>query len=551
MPSVMVVLPDVYETVARSVAVSAVQQLAQYMGLPEQTRVLLPGKSDTVPMNDGIFGNCCDAADAIYFDPQEKLVIRYEEIAEENFTLSTAVWSRDNYPIFIDKPHGIWVRPVRRFVDFRLDMTYQAPNIVVAQRWLDDQRTKLSEGAGDLTLFLEFHYNVPRPVQSLFKGLYDTMENSAWPTGLSYKEWVEGHITQPFTFMETMVSTHPTMAIEERQVDVVGHFDFINTPETPQPSSDKSGSYEVTFSYICRYDRPTHMHVEYPMVMNQCPIPAVFRPKYTYQNYQQLDRKTTALRGSLEAALGMHRGRGAQYIQYPDTDDWHTDNIPKNNFLIFSGLLTLDCNDPRYLMDMRSLGRFNFMGWWTELFDTLGDKVFKNNSWFTIRLFKNNEYIKIPMSMEKGTLRLMSDVDLDPTYVYHIQILINKNWYGIPEDLWQCLRRYPTVFYQLCQLFQVGVGRGPIEDMPMIGLNIDRVPSDSCPGEGTTHWVKDLPHFPRGLVKWTAIKEAQGEIDKNNESTSPDNGGGYLNNDTYGPTNVFFFGLIADKKKPA
>lgn len=549
MPSVIVVLPDVYETVSRAVAVGAVQQLAQYMGLPEQTAVYLPGKSDTVPMNDGIFGNCCDAANAVHFDPEEKLVIRYEEMAEENFTLSTAVWNRDNFPIFVDKVHDIWVRPVRRFVDFRLDMTYQAPNVVVAQRWLDDQRTKLSEGAGDLTLSLVFHYNVPKPVQSLFRALHTTMENSAWPTGQSYGEWVESHLTQPSTFMATQIDTHRTMAIEERQVDVVGHFDFINTPDTPQPSSDKSGSYEVTFSYICRYDRPTHMHVEYPMVMNQCPIPAIFRPKYTYQNYQQTDRKTTVLRGSLEAALGMHLGMGATYIQYPDVDDWHTDDRPKNNFLIFSGLLTLDCKDPRYLMDMHSLGRFNFMGWWTELFDTLGDKVFKGNSWFTIRLFKNDKYIKIPMSMEPGTLKLMSDIDLDPNYCYHIQILINKNFYGIPDQLWQCMRRYPSVFYQLCQLFQVGVGRRPIEQMPMIGLNHDRIASEECPGEGTTHWVKDIPHFPRGIVKWSAIQEARDEIDKQNSTTSPQNGGGYLTNDTYGPTNVFYFGLIADKKK--
>lgn len=549
MPSVIVPLPDVYETVSRAVAVGAVQQLAQYMGLPEHTRVVLPGKSETVPMNDGIFGNCCDAANAVYFDPQEKLVIRYEELAEENFTLSTAVWNHDNYPIFVDQKRNVWVRPIRRFVDFRLDMTYQAPNVVVAQRWLDDQRIKLSEGAGDLTLFLEFHYNIPKPVQSLFKGLHTTMENSAWPTGLSYEEWLQGCFTQPTTTMTTMIDTHPTLAIEERQVDVVGHFDFINTPDTPQPSSDKSGSYEVTFSYICRYDRPTHMHVEYPMIMNQCPIPSVFRPKYPYANYQQLDRKATVLRSSLEAAIGMHQGMGSTYIQYPDTDDWHTDNRPRHSFLIFSGLLTLDCKDPRYLMNMRSLGRFNFQGWWTELFDTLGDKVFKGNSWFIIRLFKNNEYINVPMSMERGTLKLMSDVDLDPNYVYHIQILINKNFAGIPRHLWECLRRYPTVVYQLFQLFQVGFGRGPIEKMPMIGLKVDRFPSEECPGEGTTEWVKDIPHFPRGIVKWSGIEEAILEQDKNNESTSPEGGGGYFTNDTFGPTNVFFFGLVSDKKK--
>lgn len=548
MPSVVVPLPDVYETVSRSVAVSAVQQIAQYMGLPEQTSVYLPGKSETVPMNDGIFGNCCDAANAVHFDPEEKLVIRYEEIAEENFTLSTAVWNPDNYPIFVDVPHNIWVRPVRRFVDFRLDLTYQAPNIVVAQRWLDDQRIKLSEGAGDLTFFLEFHYNVPKAVQSLFKGLYDTMENSAWPTGLSYGEWIEQHLTQPSTFMATQIDTHKTMAIIERQVDVVGHFDFVNTPDTPQPSSDKSGSYEVTFSYICRYDRPTHMHVQYPMVMNQCPIPAVFRPKFPYANYQQLNRKTTALRGSLEYALGMNRGMGSTYIQYPDTDDWSTDNRPKHSFLIFSGLLTLDCNDPRYLMDMRKLGRFDFTCHWVELFDTLGDKVFKGNSWFIIRLFKNDEYINIPMSMERGTLKLMADVDLDPSYVYHIQILMNKNLASIDRQYWECLRRYPTVCYSIFQLYQVGFGREPISKMPMIGLKIDRLPSEECPGEGTTEWVKNCPHFKRGLVKWDAVEEAILEQDKNIETTVPDNGGGYLTNDTYGPTNVFFFGLIADRK---
>lgn len=547
MPSVLVVLPDVYETVARSVAVSAVQQIAQYMGLPEQTRVLLPGKSDTVAMNDGIFGNCCDAANAVYFDPQEKLVIRYEEIAEENFTLSTSVWSNDNYPIFVDEPHGIWVRPIRRFVDFRLDMTYQAPNIVVAQRWLDDQRLKLEEGAGDLTFFLEFHYNVPKPVQSLFKGLHDTMENSAWPTGVSYEEWLTKGFTQPTTEMATLIDTHRTMAIMERQVDVVGHFDFINTPDTPQPSSDKSGSYEVTFSYICRYDRPTHMYVQYPMVMNQCPIPSIFRPKYVYKNYQALERKTTALRGSLEAALGMHLGMGSTYIQYPDTDDWSTDDQPPNSFLIFSGLLTLDCKEPRYLMDMRKLGRFNFTCPWVELFDTLGDKVFKNNSWFIIRLYKNDKYINIPMSMERGSLKLMADVDLDPNYVYHIQILLNKNFYAIPRDHWECLRRYPTIFYSLCQLFGVGPGKRPIEQMQMLGMGIDRRPSEECPGEGTTDWCCGESQFPRGIVKWSEVQDALSEQDKNIATTDP-NGGGYLTNDTYGPTNVFYFGLIADKK---
>jgi hypothetical protein len=551
MASAVIVLPDVYETIMRSVSVSAVSQIANFMGLPKDTNVYFPGRSETVPMNNGMFGNCCDTANAVHFDPETRVEVTYEELAEENFTLSTAVKCQENFPIFIDETRGIVVRPVRRFVDFRIDIRYQAPNVVIAQRWLDDMRIRLSQGVGDLTFFLEYHYNIPHPLMALFRGLYDTMEKSAWPSGKEFKDWLDERFIQPTTDMTTMTGTHGQLSIYERQVDVVGHFDFINTPETPQPVSDKSGAYEVNFSYICRYDRPTHLYVEYPMVVHQCPIPKIFRPEAPlYHNYQQVDRKTTNLRGSLEHAFILAQRRGLPYIQYPDVDEWVAPDEFPEHLTFFTGLIALDCEDLKYVMDFKSLGRFSFSPHVLEFFDTVGTEAFIDGGLFNIRLYRNGERHKVPLVMEPGTLKLKTLTDLDPHYYYHIQISVNGDWLTIPNDYWQGMRRYPTVLWQLARMFFTCFGREPIEKMQLLGVGRPRTVDPKWPGEGTTDWTKDVPTFRTGIVKMSDIHCAKIQRgDTNPDETGPNGpGGGMIGRDNWGPTNVLYAGIIAERK---
>lgn len=552
MPSTVIPLPDVYETVVRSVSVSAVSQLAQYMGLPETTVVYFPGRSDTIAMNDGIFGNCCDSANTIRFDPEERVTVTYEEIAEENFSLSTAVMNNENFPVFIDEVRGIVVRPVRRFVDFRIDIQYQAPNVVVAQRWLDVMRDRFSQGVGDITLALEYSYNIPKALMALFKGLYDTQEKSAWPSNLTFKEWLDERFIQPTTDMVTYNGTHPELTIYERQVDVVGHFDFINTPETPQPTSDKSGAYEVNLTYICRYDRPTQFYVQYPMLVHQCAIPKIFRPDHLlYQNYQQVDRKTTVLRGSLDHAFILAQRKGVPYIQYPDTDDFVPNEEFPEQLTFFTGLLSLDCNDLRYLMDFKSLGRFTFNPYILEFFDTVGSEAIGTDGFFDVRIYKNGERMSLPMTLERGTLKLMADRDLDPHYVYHIQIAVKGNWLVIPSRKWEGIRRYPHVLWQLCQMFGVCKGREPFNKLELIGTQRPRTEDLLWPGEGTTHWTQDLKDVCKtGYVKMADINCAKIQRGENiPDETSPGGGGGgMVGRDLYGPTNVLNAGLISEHR---
>lgn len=519
-------LPDIYETIIRSVAVSTIKQMAEVMHLPKATKVYLPGHADSVPMNDGLFDNCCEN-NGVYYDAAERITVTYEEIAEENFTLSTAVYNDENYPLFVNDDQEVYIRPIRRFVDFRIDVEYQAPSIVIAQRWLDEQRIRYSAGAAELTMALEYHYNVSDAVIGLLKGLYDTIQKSCWPTQATFEEWLKAYWVQATTDMVTQAGTKPVLTVKERQVDVIGYFDFTTSPNTPQKASDNTGAYQVGFSFLCRYDRPTHLRVNYPLLMNQKVIPKVFRESPIYQNYQQADRKTTALRGTLDHSFILKRPSSQPFVQYPIYDMWVTQDIPKHRLTFFSGLLMLDSCDMFKLLNLESLGSHALNPYWLEFIKTLGTRAFDKDGLFEFRLYQGEDWLKVPLYLEPDTLQLRTTAELNPLKCYHVQLSIKTNLYAVSENTWQLMRRYPTVVWLVCRLLNISYGFKPKSELPLLGVNGPRVECPIATGEGTTDLTNELPEtIFTGIVKWGVIKDVHKEQDDKygNQFVDPDKG---------------------------
>lgn len=485
MPNALIPLPDVYESVTRRVAVDVAAQLARTMQLPGNTQVYLPGNVDTVPMNGGTFGDCCDPG--VRYPAEARVVVRFTEEADEAHTLTTPVHQPEHMPIFHDTERDIIIRPTYRYVNFTVSIEYTIGQIVHAQRWLDSIRAKISALRAELYQTLEYHYALPTPALDLLKHLHEKMEASAVPTGLSFDEYLEKYLVLEPTTATTLIGTSPTMVFPEKQHEVLGWFDFTTTPQTPE-KNDGAGTYTTNFSYMLMYNRPTHAYCKWPMLVHNRVIDRLYRPTEPYTTFKQVTRRVSTTKGSYDSLQRQLEAHGVPYIHHPETDDWSPPFVPKGRLTFFTGLLQISPNNPRHLIDISNLGDYTFTPYFLEYFYHQQNRLFSSNgSFFEFRVYENNTYRSdIELSFVPGTLRIQANEDLDLTKYYHIQISLVRNWYSVTNDALQCLRRYPTVAYTLAKALGFSIGGGSYCDMNLIGGGRPVPTPGDCPGEDTT-----------------------------------------------------------------
>jgi len=508
MPHALVTLPDVYESVTRRVAVTATEQLAKVMRLPGDTQVYLPGNTESVPMNGGSFGECWDPK--VRYPAEARLVVRYNESINEDNVLAVAVNKPQHMPLFHDEHRDIVIRPVYRYVALAITLEYTAPNITIAQRWVDEMRSRISMYRAELYQDLEYHYAIPEPVWTLLHHLHDTMESSTTPTGKAFDEWFEASRMTPVKTATTLAGTSPTKVIPEHQYEVLGWFDFTATPPTPEKDSHDSGSYTSSITYTLHYNRPVQMYCQYPILIHNNPVDAQFRPEKAYETFKTIDRKVSTRKGSFDAMLAQMDAEGVPYIHYPDFDDWVPKFVPSERLTFFTGLLMITPDDPYTLIDLSNLGDMMFSPFFLEYFYTQGDKIFdRSDSIFEFRLYENNTL----RTIEKLTLdgvTVKSKEALDPTKYYHLQISLKRNWTVVSQNAIQCLRRYPTVTYWALRAVGVKLADRPLTMMKTLGNLRPRPVSDECPGEGSIigppQWTYSPPNGvmdpPKGWEDW-------------------------------------------------
>lgn len=554
MPHSLILLPDVYESVTRRVATAITEQVARNMRLPPQTLVYLPGNTDAVPLNDGsVFGNCC--APNIHFPSEARLVVRYSEEVDDSTTLTTGINNLENLPLFNDPIRDVVIRPVWRYVTFNLTMEYTAPSIVIAQRWLDEQRARISMGRAEQYSVAEYHYAFPDAVMKLLRIMHKTMEESDYPTGVPFEEWVKQYLTVPTTTIAAIDGTDERLAVVERQVEIIGWPDFTNGPPTPERDGSNTGAYVVTFTYAFRYNRPTHMFTKFPYVVHQKAIPKPLRGETPYPSFRQEPRRVSRTKGAFDRLLLDMQAYRLPYVHYPINDDWTSKDYSKGCLTFFQGLITLSKDDHHSVVDLAEMGTMEFTPFFLEYFYHQGNKLFDRTlSLFDFRLYENNNLLfNHAFEMVPGTTMVRSKTPLDPEKYYHIQIGLVRNWYHLRDATMTCLRRYPTVTWNLLRALGVKHLPNHPREMTFLSANFDRPPSEACPGEGSMLCTGNYPDLAwtakpeicpdvvrRGILTQKFMSEAITALDKLRDN--------YVDHRNVGPLNVMYLDILTFSK---
>lgn len=485
MPQALVALPDVYESVIRRIAIDSVSQLARVMRLPPDTMIMLPGNAETIPMNNGSFGECCDPG--LNYPTDGRLVISFTEEIDEDVTLSQHVGTGESLPVFEDPIRSTVMFPIYRTVTMNLNLQYIAPNQNIAQRWLDEMRSRVSQLRSELYQTLEYHYALPDQVLSLLHEVWSKIESSPAPLNINFSDYLDEFLGRPTTTIDTLVGSHPTRAIVEKQYEVLGWFDFTSSPPVPEKDGNNTGSYVCNVGYQFIYDRPTQLLMRWPLVVHNQVIDKTFHPKEAYQTFRQVDRRVSFFKGNLESFLKGIRYDNIPYAIHPDIDDWMPSEMDKSVLVFFTGLVVVDNDNPTGVANISRLGEHTFTPYMLEYIYQQQHTLFdRNTSPFSFRLFENGkERTDITFSFKPGTLELQTDKPLNITKMYHLQLGILRNWLQLTSETRTCLRRYPVVTYTLLRTLGILLGGGEYEDLSLLGKKRPRLKSESCPGQGS------------------------------------------------------------------
>jgi hypothetical protein len=486
MPHALVPLPDVYESVIRRVAIAMTRQLGEAMRLPVDTPIRLPGDTGTIPMNNGTFGPC-DNTGIIFPGTSGRLTVRFTEETDEQDTLTTIVNRAEHNPIFHDSGRDILLTPVYRRVRMVMSFDYKVENKTQAQRWVDEMRNRISALRAELYHDVEYHYAVPEPIMALLSHLHALKEDSTVPVGETFEEYLDRYSLQPTTTATTLIGTEGRRVVKEHQHEVLGWFDFTDSPDQPEKEGNEAGTYLASFSYTLHYARPTQLWCRWPMLIHNRTIDRVFRPTEAYSTFKRLPRKVSLTKGNFEKFLDDFTFQGLPYIHHPEIDDWSPKDIPQGRLTFFTGLLVINPDNPRRLLNLADMGPFAFTPYFLEYAFQQGERFFTpGKSIFEFRLYENNRLANdIQLGFESGTVTIEAQRDLDLTKYYHIQISLIRDWSFIDQETIQCLRRYPTVAYTALLALGVYLGGGSLEDLKRLGVGSTRLTTEQCPGEGS------------------------------------------------------------------
>ena len=443
-------IPEVHRSVTRPVTMDIIREVLQITGLkPDQFRTKMVGYAESVPVP----GSTLDDKDDTRpnrVSSDEKLVLEVKE--EDVGNNITPVRYPDQYPIFYDKDLKIMMRPVLSLTKSTVSVVLTVPSRVRAHNWLVEIKRRIYQRQMTNYHTVDYHYPLPKPYVYYLIKMHE-MREAVEPLGEDFGQWLKRCMQNQWTVIAAQDGDGSMIAIQEKQTNIYGWFDFDFEPEKPEKDSDNAGGWSIRFDYTFHYQRPDAVVFSYPLVIHNqlLPIEMIYQDdkdhRATYNTYAGATQSTY---DALAFDINKQGYVLASGIPEPGFDDWMPTTEPKHHLQLARTLVTIDPTDPRWAISLDDFSSsFDFKpGVIRFMKDTTNKMLVPFKSIFHVKLYRWENEIGYPDVMLDENLKLTTSFDMPLTDMWHVVFYVLSNPLLLDPDGWDDIKQNCDVFHE-------------------------------------------------------------------------------------------------------
>lgn len=250
--------------ITRPIALKIASDLRKYLEIiPKATRILFLDEEGVRTEQGTSLGEFNQ--EGIDTNSNELISITVSEEYMDTTYLQYQHYDQEFKPIFGHPETGTHVTPYYSHTEMRMQFTYKAPSKAAAKLWLNTIKTKIRKYRDTYPHNLEYSYEINEQIMYVLTEVYRLVKNRC-PETENISDWFKKHFNRRFGRLSDTAGINTIFAVSEVQQQVFGFFDFNGMIEEGEKVDGAQG-WNVSFSYLVRYMKPTDISVWYPRVV--------------------------------------------------------------------------------------------------------------------------------------------------------------------------------------------------------------------------------------------------------------------------------------------
>ena len=459
MPKVITPTPDVNVSVMRPVVYSIVRDVLERTGLNPDAPILYPDEVDGVRQ----MGSAITEEAPNRFQNKTKVIVEAKETYEPSRLMSTPVLAPTGKSIFTAAEVSTAIVPAYSRTELELSLQIHTRDKVTAVRWQDDIRMRMSAGRREQTHMIDYNFMIPQQYIETLRMIHGLREKQAG-YGENFDEWLGKCLTPKATIATDLAGQNGAWVVGERQIEVLGWFDF-DTPEA-MTREDGPTHWTASVTYKVQYDKPIELFMCYPLVVHNQVVPAAYRGKQglidTYQRPKTSDDLTGWLyRFRSDVTRFALPGSG---VRIPYWSEFYPDHAIPFTATVLTAMTVISEGDKRLLLDLNDLGERSIESNMLK-FILESEAAFirhEKMSVFNLALYSGDDLVSPDRFTLSSNGLIVANEDLSLRENYHLRLTLYMDWRLLNAAAIERLRMNTKIAIELLQF--LGFAKSSVND---------------------------------------------------------------------------------------